>query len=229
MTAASFFKQLVGSAASSTFAPDAYWEQRHRTFCTSHEAVGHIGLSAQANATQYATKRKLILDTIDRHLSVDRHTTLLDAGCGIGLLTQHFVEAGFRVVGADFCAGAIERAKADGGTAEFIVSPLSSLDLGRRFEVVVVADVLLHVVDDVEWRRTLAALTRHLSPHGIFVILDWFDEDTEGLGEHVRPRAIHRYHETLDELGYKVAEHTQFNLEHENATKDLLVVRRGHS
>ncbi len=228
MTVASFFKQLVGSGTSSRFAPDAYWERRHRTFRTSHEAVGHIGLSAQANATQYATKRKLILDAIGRYLSVNYHTTLLDAGCGIGLLTRHFVEAGFRVVGADFCAGAIERAKAENGEAEFVVSALSSLDLGRRFDVVVVADVLLHVVDNAEWRLTLSALTRHLTPGGVFVILDWFEEDADDLGEHVRPRAVHRYRDVLDEFGCEVIEHTRFNLEHENATKDLMIARRGH-
>ncbi len=226
MTITSFFKQLVGVGAPSAFVPDEYWEQRHRSYHDSHEAVGHIGLSAEANATQYATKRELILDAVGRYVSTDETPTLLDAGCGIGLLTRHFVDAGFSVVGADFCEIAIERAKAEGGAVEFVVSPLSTLDLDRRFDVVVVVDVLLHVVNEEEWRRTLTALTRHLAPGGVFVILDWFEEDADGLGEHVCPRGADRYQRVLHELNFEVVEHTRFDLEHEGATKDLMVVRR---
>jgi len=226
MTVASLWKRLVGTEGPRPFAPDAYWERRHSAYRDSHEAVGHIGLSAEANAAQYATKRDLILAAIGRTTQADHGKTLLDAGCGIGLLTRTFVEVGYSVVGADFCASAIARAKSHSGAGAFIVSPLSTLALRRHFDVVVVADVLLHVVDDVEWRQTLAALTKHLAPNGVLVILDWFEENTDALGEHVRPRAVGRYRRALFDLECEVLEHTRFTLPHERGTKDLLVAGR---
>jgi 2-polyprenyl-3-methyl-5-hydroxy-6-metoxy-1,4-benzoquinol methylase len=168
----------------------------------------------------------LILGAIRRHILITPNVTLLDAGCGIGLLTRQFVASGFTVVGADFCAGAIDRAKVDCHEAEFVVSPLSTLHLSKTFDAVVVADVLLHVVDESEWRRALAALTDHVAVGGVLVILDWFEEDAAGLGEHVRPRAINRYEETLEAIGCEIVEHNRFSLDHEPGIKDLIVVRR---
>ena len=220
-------KQLVSGTGPRAFDPDEYWEERHRIFHDSHKAVGHTGISAEANAEQYELKKRLILDSIERHSGSKLGKTLLDAGCGIGLLTRRFAEAGFSVVGADFSATAIERAKSDGIDAEFLVSPLASIQLRRRFDVVVVIDVLLHVVDDEVWRQTLSALARHLGDAGLLVIVDWFDDGATDLGAHVRPRSIRQYASALSALDCTILQHDQFRLEHEKATKDLLIVRRG--
>lgn len=226
MTVTALIKRMIGAKSLTGFSADRYWEQRHRTFRDSHEAVGHIGLSAEDNAAQYAAKRDLILDAIERHLRITPATTLLDAGCGIGLLTRQFVASGFTVVGVDFCTGAVDRARSACREAEFIVATLSTLQLERTFDVVVVADVLLHVVDESEWRRTLAALTDHVATGGALVILDWFEEQTDRLGPHVCPRAVERYREALDAVGCDIVEHQRFCLDHEPGTKDLIVVRR---
>jgi len=227
VTIAARIRQLVSGSGRRAFDPNGYWEERHRIFHDSHKAVGHTGISAEANAEQYELKRRLILDAIERHTGSPRGKSLLDAGCGIGLLTRKLVEAGFSVVGADFSAAAIERATSDGVDAEFVVSPLSMLELDRHFDVVVAIDVLLHVVDDQVWAQTLAALTRHLIEDGLLVIVDWFDDGATELGDHVRPRSMSQYAEALTALDCSIIQHDQFWLEHENATKDLLVARRG--
>ncbi len=220
-------KELVSGSPRRAFDPKEYWEERHRVFHGSHKAVGHTGISAEANAEQYELKQLLILDAIERHSRSRRGKTLLDAGCGIGLLTRRFAEAGFSVVGADFCATAIQRAKSDRIDAEFVVSPLSALQLDRHFDVVVVIDVLLHVVDEEVWTNTLSALARHLIEDGLLVIVDWFDDGAIDLGDHVHPRSIRQYASALSALDCSIIEHGQFRLEHENATKDLLIARRG--
>jgi len=218
-------KQLVSRSHERPFDPGDYWERRHRVFHDSHKAVGHIGISDEANAQQYEVKLRLILDAIKRHAEPAKRRTLLDAGCGIGLLTRGFCEAGFAVVGADFSTTAIERARSDGPDAEFFVSPLATLRFGRQFDVVVAIDVLLHVVDDEAWVQTVSALTRHLAEGGVLVVIDWFDDTARDLGKHVRPRSLARYVETLDALGCSVLQHKKFHLDHEKSTKDLLIAR----
>ncbi len=226
MAIAARIKKLVSGSPGRAFDPNEYWEERHRVFHDSHKAVGHTGISAEANAEQYELKQLLILDAIERHSESRQGKSLLDAGCGIGLLTRRFAEAGFSVVGADFSATAIQRATSEGIDAEFVVSPLATLELGRRFDVVVAIDVLLHVVDEAVWTQTLSALARHLVEDGLLVIVDWFDDGATELGDHVCPRSIQQYATALTALGCSYIQHDQFRLEHENATKDLLVARR---
>lgn len=212
--------------AGSEFDPYEYWEARHRQDFSSLRAVGHRALTDEANAEQYAVKRSRIVDTISRHVSDPQGKTLLDAGCGIGVLTPAYVELGFEVTGADFCATAIERAKAAGVKARFIVTPLASLTLGQRFDVIVVIDVLLHVVHDREWRATFAALSAHLKSNGVLVVVDWLADLPHDPLSHCRPRSLAQYRAALADHDLAIAEHLRFDLKHEGATKDLIVVRR---
>ena len=211
---------------STEFDPYDYWEARHRQDFSSLRAVGHRALTDQANAEQYAVKRSRIVDTISRYVPDPQGRTLLDAGCGIGVLTPAYVELGFEVTGADFCATAIERAKAAGVKAGFIVTPLASLALRQRFDVIVVIDVLLHVVHDRAWRDTLAALSRHLKSSGVLVVVDWLADLPHDPQSHCRPRSLGQYRAALADHDLTIVEHLQFDLKHEGATKDLIVVRR---
>ena len=210
----------------SEFDPYEYWEARHRQDFSSLRAVGHRSLTDEANAEQYAVKQSRIVDTISRYVPNPQGRTLLDAGCGIGLLTPAYVELGFEVTGADFCATAIERAKAAGVKARFIVTPLASLTLRQRFDVIVVIDVLLHVVHDGEWRDTLAALSSHLKSNGVLVVVDWLVDLPHDPLSHCRPRSLAHYGAALADHDLTIVEHLRFDLKHERATKDLIVVRR---
>lgn len=226
MSFRTLLRHIVSLGNADKFRPDAYWEDRHRTFLDSHKAVGHTGISSEQNDDQYAYKRQLILEAIARYSKPRPGRTLLDAGCGIGLLTQAFADAGFLVTGADFSATAIARARSRVVDAEFVLTPLSTLELHRRFDVAVLIDVLLHVVDEDEWRQMLAAVTRHLERDGVLVIVDWLTAAQDALSRHVCPRPLSLYEAELATVDRTIAEHTRFELPHEQSTKDLLVVMR---
>lgn len=226
MSFRTLLRHIVSLGNADTFRPDAYWEDRHRTFLDSHKAVGHTGISAKQNEDQYAYKRHVILEAIARYSPPRPGRTLLDAGCGIGLLTQAYADAGFLVTGADFSGTAIARARSSVVDAEFVLTPLSTLDLHRCFDVAVLIDVLLHVVDGDEWRQTLAAVTRHLERGGVLVIVDWLTAARDTLSRHVHPRPLSLYEAEFEAMDCTIAEHTRFELPYEHSTKDLLVVTR---
>jgi 2-polyprenyl-3-methyl-5-hydroxy-6-metoxy-1,4-benzoquinol methylase len=207
------------------FAPERYWEKRHQTHRDSLRAVGHVKLPDWQSAEQYELKARRILDVIRRHCTDTTDRSLLDAGCGIGYLTRAFVAEGFEVVGVDFSETAIGRARADGIAAQFLVSPLAGLNLGRRFDVIAAVDVLLHVVNRRDWHATLEAFRGHLKPDGVLVILDWVDARVRCVQPHLRARSKRRYARVLGRLGLQMIEHEQFRLQHEDATKDLLVIK----
>lgn len=225
MTIAGSVRRLFHRGSGQVFDPQDYWEGRHRTHHGSLRAVGHRQLSDEANAEQYRIKESRIIGMIRRYVHEPCGRTLLDAGCGVGVLIPVYVKLGFAVVGVDFSDTAVRQAQASGVSAQFIVSSLAGLELGRRFDVITAIDVLLHIVAENEWADTLSSLSRHVKPGGVLIILDRFADRTEGWSNHCKPRSMDRYAATFADLGLRIVEHEQFNLEHEDAIKDLFAVR----
>ncbi len=225
MTVAGTLRRLLHLDDEKEFQARPYWEDRHDAHVGSLKSVGHRQLSDEENADQYALKRERITEMISRSVGGGYGKSLLDAGCGIGLLTSAYVDLGFDVTGVDFSETAVKEARATEVEAYFVVSPLVSLNLDSRFDVITAIDVLLHVVDRREWHATIAALSRHLKPGGLMIILDFFPDDGEGWPDHVRPRPLSNYKASFDRLNLRMIEHEQFDLPYEDVTKDLIAVR----
>lgn len=226
MPIATSIRKLLFPPADPPFNPQSYWEDRHDTDRGSLKAVGHRALSEAQNQAQYADKAKRIAALIQRYVPKTQGKTLLDAGCGIGALTQAYLDLGFRAMGADFSTTAIAQARQSVPGAQFVVSSLSSLQLGQQFDVICVIDVLLHVVDENEWRSTLEALVRHLKPAGLLVLLDCLNPGDTNWSKHVNPRPLSQYESVFSQLGWRIVEHDRFVFEHEDGTKDMVAIQR---
>lgn len=210
---------------SRVFDPLRYWEQRHRELAGNLAAVGHRNLTEVANAEQYQVKMSRIRSIIKRWSPPGERRTLLEAGCGSGVLTPRFLEMGFDVTAIDFSSKAVALARRKAPQARFKVESLCDFELKSRFDVIAVIDVLLHIVDESEWRSALTSLANHLSPDGTLILLDTLRESPNS-AEHCRTRPLGAYQTALDALGLRIVEHVRFDLEHENSQKDLLAVRR---
>ena len=101
---------------------------------------------------------------------VGGHKSVLDVGCATGYLAQALAQRGCTVSGIEMdpTAAAIAEPLLD----QLVVGDLSTLDLAesfgeRRFEVIVLGDVLEHLVEPEVVLRRLIGL---LAPGGAFVI-----------------------------------------------------------
>src|SRR5262245_47764554 len=65
--------------------------------------------------------------------------SVLDAGCGTGRVAVELARRGITVVGVDVDASMLERARRGEPGIEWIEHDLTTLDLGRTFDVVVMA------------------------------------------------------------------------------------------
>jgi len=220
-----FVASIFQRGDTAVFDPQRYWARRHGSLAGQLAAVGHRNLTEDANADQYRVKVAQIRSLIARHVGRGEHRTLLEAGCGCGVLTPHFLAMGFQVTAIDFSRKAVTQAKRKAPQARFKVASISKFELGSRFDVIAVIDVLLHVVNQDEWRSALERLNRHLRPDGVLILLDTLRESTAA-PEHCRTRPLEAYVSAFDELGLEIAEHARFALTHENAQKDLLALRR---
>ncbi len=214
--------RLARAPLASKFDPAGYWADRHAAHAGQLAAVGHRQLTEEQNAAQYEIKRRKLLDVLDRFFPDPRKRTLLDAGCGIGVLSEAFANHGYEVTGVDFCESAVAAARQRVPNAKFLTCPLDELRLDKRFDVITVVDVLLHIVDDAKWQRTLAALTSHLKPQGVLLILDSLNEASKLDATHVRRRPKREWEGAFDELGLRLTQHERFSLPHEDLSKDLL-------
>jgi len=97
--------------------------------------------------------------------------TLLDIGCGGGLVTEPMARLGFAVTGIDAGAEAIEvartHAEATGLAIDYCVTAAEPIaEAGRQFDTVLALEVVEHVADSAEFFSAVGSLVR---PEGIFI------------------------------------------------------------
>jgi len=108
-------------------------------------------------------------------------STVLDLGCGTGSHAVCLAGRGYRVLGVDRSPEMLRlaRAKRDetgpASDTEFVAGDLRSLDLGRRFDAVLMMFAVLgYQLDDAAVAAALASVRRHLTSGGLFVFDVWY-------------------------------------------------------
>lgn len=96
-------------------------------------------------------------------------SSVLDAGCGTGRVAMELARRGVDVVGVDVDPVMLDVAKRKAPDVTWVEADLVTLELGRRFDLVVMAgNVLLFVVAGTE-ASVVERLSRHLAPGGRLV------------------------------------------------------------
>jgi 2-polyprenyl-3-methyl-5-hydroxy-6-metoxy-1,4-benzoquinol methylase len=127
-----------------------------------------------------------------------RPVSVLDAGCGTGLIAIELARRGYDVVGVDVDASMLAVARTRAPELEWHEHDLATLDLERRFDAVVLAgNVLLFVAPGTE-AQVVARCAAHVGPNGVLVAgfslrpgaydLSSFDEHCVAAGLHVVER-----------------------------------------
>ena len=106
--------------------------------------------------------------------------SILELGAGAGRVTHPLVALGHPVVAVDESAEMLARIRG----AETVRARIQELDLGRRFDAVLLASFLVNTADRGLRRRFLQACRRHLGDGGCVLLQRhppaWFEEAAEG-------------------------------------------------
>ncbi|MEU2055679.1 class I SAM-dependent methyltransferase [Streptomyces bungoensis] len=114
---------------------------------------------------------------------------VLELGSGVGRVTHALLERGFTVTAVDESAEMLARVRG----ARTICAPIERLELGERFDVVMLASFLVHAGDAEVRRGLLRTCARHVADGGCVLI------QREGADYHVNvPR------ERVDPSGFTV-------------------------
>lgn len=101
---------------------------------------------------------------------LDRGGTVLELGCGSGLLTRHLVDAGHRVLATDASPAMLDLARARVPEAEIARLALPDDPLPAADAIVSVGHCLSYLPDAGSIERSLAAAARALRPGGVLAL-----------------------------------------------------------
>jgi len=96
-------------------------------------------------------------------------TSVLDAGCGTGRVAVELAGRGYDVVGVDLDPTMLAGARAKRPDLTWVVDDLAAVDLGRTFDVVVLAGNVMIFLTPGSEGPVVANLARHLGPVGALV------------------------------------------------------------
>ena len=117
--------------------------------------------------------------------------SVLDAGCGTGRVAIELQRRGVEVVGVDIDRSMLATARANAPGIDWREHDLATLDLGRFFDVVVMAGNVLLFTQTGTQRAVVAGCARHIGPGGILITgfqlgrgyeLGAYDDDCRGAG-----------------------------------------------
>lgn len=182
-----------------------YWRSRHNQYFTDTKGVGNAALDTAQNNLIYDSVSKYIgsLAAVLRSFGAQ---SVLDLGCGIGMLAHAFISNGYKYTGVDISETAINIASARAPDARFHVGNIADLSIQDQFDVIIERTVFIHLVEDEYWRSTLAQAERALSSNGVFILIDHLPKDVDSVPEsasHVKFRLMHQYDHEFDKLGLK--------------------------
>jgi SAM-dependent methyltransferase len=117
--------------------------------------------------------------------------SVLDAGCGTGRVGIELARRGCEVVGVDVDASMLATARDRAPEIEWIAHDLTTVDLGRVFDVVVLAGNVPLFTPPSTQAALIAGCARHIAPDGVMITgfqtnrgygLDAFDTDCAAAG-----------------------------------------------
>jgi SAM-dependent methyltransferase len=134
-------------------APNSYWQSFFDRRAGVHGASYRT--SAYANSRSFRRHRDLLATAFADGAQVP----LLDAGCGVGAMTESLAEAGVRVIGIDYSIGSI--AAAGDRRLRPVAGDLTSLPFcDESFARIASVGVIQHFTDPARMLRELLRVTR---------------------------------------------------------------------
>jgi SAM-dependent methyltransferase len=191
------------SQETSTFDQARYWIARHEELIGDPRSVGNRARSIQDGVEaerRLSETAGVLADMLDGPRSI------LDLGCGYGRVAAAFQARGYDYLGVDVSPTAIEQARQRHPEGEFLVGDLRSWSTDRRFGVVSALYVMVHFVEDSEWRRMLTRALDWVAPSGVLLLADTFAEEKSRPSPHATVRPLSDYAELLGAHGFELDE-----------------------
>lgn len=112
--------------------------------------------------------------------------SVLDAGCGTGRVAIELARRGIEAVGVDLDPAMLSAARRKAPDLEWVAGDLATVDLNRRFDVVVAAGNVMIFLTPGSEAAVVSNLARHLEPGGLLVAGFQLSDDGLSLADYDR-------------------------------------------
>ncbi|MGK7344475.1 MAG: class I SAM-dependent methyltransferase [Candidatus Nitrospinota bacterium M3_3B_026] len=184
------------------FNPESYWKTRHSRDELGIRKVGNICKSRDENVTEYRRAQGQMANYLEDDVGDISKASILDLGFGMG----HYAGLARRLGaafyhGLDFASKDIDALTGKYSGLKFenrdICEP--GLDLGRKYDVILLIDVAYHIVDERKFRSLIDNVRRHVRARSVIYVTGRFKNGTP-TAAHVSHRELSRF-EGLTSLG----------------------------
>ena len=127
------------------------------------------------DSIRYVDLIRNVIDNLNLNIS-----SILDVGCGTGILVNELKNMNFDVSGIDISKDMIDVAKETTEGIELIVSDMRNFKVNKKFDMITCTlDAINYLTTDEDMKNTMNTIYNHLNANGVFL----FDINTPYLYE----------------------------------------------
>lgn len=160
-----------------TFDPATYWDERYKN-AYDLIAASYAGIEPEVAAALYERMRASVTSMLGRHHLLGELGTrrILDVGSGTGFWIDYWKRRGVLSVTSveisSRAAAALRQRHPDVPVIQADIRGVDPTSVGGPFRLVSAMNVLVCVVDEGGFERTIRNLSSLLDPHGFMLLMD---------------------------------------------------------
>lgn len=186
--------------------PAEYWQQRlEERF--DLRGVGFGTLGPRFNAALYRARARSLQRALASTGGTLAGLDVCEIGCGTGFYAEQCRDHGASsYTGVDIAAVSVERLRARFPAYTFVKADITAPEAAVRgtFDLVLMADMLFHIVDDARFRIALRNAAAMVRPGGRLILSDVLGERSFRAAEHVWHRSEREYATLLSASGLRL-------------------------
>lgn len=136
------------------------------------EVEQSIDFAGQSHDFFIRVKADELIASCERQLGGLEERSVLDVGCGVGLMSRYVGERFGKLCGVDIAGGVVDRAAAHVPQGEFQLYDGKQIPYDAETFDVVFTVCVLHHVPPAQWTSLVAEMARALKPGGLLYIFE---------------------------------------------------------
>lgn len=186
--------------------PAAYWETR-LTQQFDLTGVGYSLLGPYYNNRLYAARLQALERALAQANASLKGAHVLEVGCGSGFYTAYCAQQSVSsYTGLDITAVSVTNLRQQFPQFNFLQADISAtnLNLAEKPDVVLIADVLFHIVEEKKFELAIKNMAGWLPTGGLLILSDIFPPKTSRIAAHFLGRSLEAYKHVLASQGLTI-------------------------
>ena len=190
----------------------SFWDSRYKKFDIT--TSGHIDLPYEYNHWMYKLKLKKVKQSALKHAGSANieNANVVELGCGTGIYVKQWQNLGVKkLIGLDISPRATNNLQAIYPEYEFHCEDLGNEQIPDLYgenahDIVTAIGVLVHILDDEQFRKALCNIASLAKKDGLILIAEYLCRGDHQESAYMKIRSISWYKKELQKAGLEIVE-----------------------